>query len=191
MVRMDRATSETTALRGALLEHDLPPDQLRFTGLPAQTLPDADGDPDRTAYAIVVGADPIHGEEDARDRCAGFGVLDTYLGASLIDAPERAVLLRAYYVTPQWQGRGVGRASCSPPLLDHLVMDVAPHAERIVLCVNLANVPAQRVYTAAGFDLTGTTVPGMAGPQHVMARPLDTRPHLEPRRRHRRTETPQ
>lgn len=191
LVPLDQATPETTALRKALLDHDLPPEQLRFTGLPAQTLPDADGDPTSLPYAIVVGEAAIEGKRDARARCAGFGVLDANVGLRLVDAPERAMLMRAYYVTPQWQGRGIGRTSCAPPLLDRLTSMAAPHAEQIVLCVNQANLSAQRVYTAAGFAFTGNIVPGNAGPQYVMARSLDNAPRPEPRRRHRRTENPQ
>lgn len=176
LVRLDRDTSETSALRRAVLEHDLPPEQLRFTGLPEQTLPEADDDPARTPYAVVVGEDPITGTEQARIRCAGFGILDRALRGPLVDAPERAVLLRAYYVTPQWQGKGVGRTSCSPPLLDRLAAEVAPYADEIVLCVNRINLSAQRLYSAAGFAFTGTTISGIVGPQHVMARPLDEEP---------------
>lgn len=101
------------------------------------------------------------------------------------------MLLRAYYVTPQWQGRGVGRTSCAPPLLDRSASTIAPRAEEIVLCVNRANIRAQRAYTAAGFAFTGNTVPGNAGPQYVMARPLYIEAHPEPRPRHRRMENPQ
>lgn len=191
LVPLGRATPETTDLREALFDHDLPPEQLRFTGLPARTLPEADADPARLAYAIVVGAATIDGERDARARCAGFGVLDGNVGALPVDAPERAVLMRAYYVTPQWQGRGIGRTSCAPPLLDRPASTIAPRAEKIVLCVNRDNLSAQRVYTAAGFAFTGTTVPGNAGPQYVMARPLDIEARPEPRPRHRRTENPQ
>lgn len=191
LVPLDRATSETIDLRKASLDHDLPSEQLRFTGLPAQTLPEADADPARLPYAIVVGAATIEGERDARARCAGFGILDGNVGAALVDAPERAVLLRAYYVTPQWQGRGVGRTSCAPPLLDRSASTIAPRAEEIVLCVNRANIRAQRAYTAAGFAFTGNTVPGNAGPQYVMARPLYIEAHPEPRPRHRRMENPQ
>lgn len=191
LVRLDTGTAEAALLREAALGHDLPPEQLRFTGLPARTLPDADGDPERFPYAIVALEGPITGPDRARDACAGFGVLDRILQSALVDAPERAVLLRAYYVTPQWQGRGVGRASCSAPLLDALAREVAPHAEEIVLCVNQANQTAQRVYKASGFDFTGTVVPGGAGPQEVMSRPLETGTHPEPHQRYRRTEKPQ
>ncbi|GAA1079279.1 GNAT family N-acetyltransferase [Nocardiopsis metallicus] len=203
LVRLDVESAESALLREAVLEHDLPPEQLRFTGLPVRTLPDADQDPERVPYAIVALDAALTGPDSARAACAGFGVLDRVIGSELVDAPERAVLMRAYYVTPQWQGRGVGRASCSAPLLDRLAAEVAPHAELIVLCVNQANQQAQRAYRAAGFDFTGKVVPGTAGPQDVMARPLgpptETRAHAtpepathpEPRTRYRRTENSQ
>ncbi len=174
LVRLDTDTTEAALLRTAVLEHDLPPEQLRFTGLPVRTLPDADRDPERLPYAVVALEGDLTDLSRARVACAGFGVLDRVVRSELVDSPERAVLLRAYYVTPQWQGRGVGRASCSAPLLDRLAGEAAPHAEEIVLCVNRANQTAQRVYKAAGFDFTGTVVPGNVGPQEVMARPLRT-----------------
>ncbi|MEU3016841.1 GNAT family N-acetyltransferase [Nocardiopsis sp. NPDC007018] len=185
LVRLDTGTAEADLLREAALSHRLPPEQSRFTGLPARTLPDADGDPERFPYAVVALEGPVDGPERAREACAGFGVLDRVIRSELVDAPERAVLLRAYYVTSQWQGRGVGRASCSAPLLDGLVREVAPHAREVVLCVNRGNLPAQRVYKASGFDFTGTVVPGDAGPQEVMSRPLEPAPHPEPLQRSR------
>lgn len=174
LVRLDVESAETALLREVLLEHALPPEQLRFTGLPVRTLPDADGDPERFPYAIVALEGELADPDSARAACAGFGVLDRVIRSGLVDSPERAVLLRAYYVTPQWQGRGVGRASCSAPLLDRLAVEVAPNADEIVLCVNQANQPAQRVYKASGFDFAGRVVPGSAGPQEVMSRPLNT-----------------
>src|SRR5690606_8116739 len=162
-----------------------------FTGLPVRTLPDADRDPERFPYAILALEGALTDLASARAACAGFGVPDRVIRSELVDAPERAVLLRAYYVTPQWQGRGVGRASCSAPLLDGLAEEVAPHADEIVLCVNQANQPAQRVYKASGFDFTGTVVAGNAGPQEVMSRPLVTGTHPAPHTRYRRTENSQ
>lgn len=191
LLRLDTESTETALLREVLLEHDLPPEQLQFTGLPTQTLPDADSDPERFPYAIVARDEPLNDLDAARDACAGFGVLDRAVRTGLVDAPEHAVLLRAYYVTPQWQGRGIGQTSCSAPLLDRLAAAVAPHADTIVLCVNQANQPAQRVYKAAGFEFAGHTVPGNAGPQDVMSRPLDTGNHPAPHTRHRRTENKQ
>ncbi|MBB6119239.1 GNAT family N-acetyltransferase [Nocardiopsis algeriensis] len=182
LVRLDRDTSEAALLRQAVLRHRLAPGQTRYVALPVATLPAADADPARVPFAIVLG--PAGDPGRAREAAAGFGILDTgpYL-RELVDTPERAVLLRAYYVTPQWQGRGIGRAACAAPLLDSLAAEVAPRAREAVLCVNEANSAARRVYEAAGYTATGRTVLGDEGPQHVMARPLTRIPDPAPPRR--------
>src|SRR5699024_7195845 len=144
--------------------------------------------PDSIPYAVVAGQGTPTEFPKTRERCAGFGVLDRVLPGSLVDAPARAVLKRAFYIRPQWQGRGLGRASWSAPWLAGRGVGVAPRGGRSVLWVGKANSPAQRAYRAAGFDETGDVVPGSAGLQDVMARVLDTRGHLAPYTRHRRTE---
>lgn len=189
LVRLDRDTEETALLRAAVLRHRLAPGQTRFVGLPVATLPAADADPERVPFAIVVG--PADDPARAREAAAGFGVLDGGAGLrELVDGPPRAVLLRAYYVTPQWQGRGIGRAACAAPLLDRLAAEAAPYAAEAVLCVNTANPGARRVYEAAGYTDTGRVIFGDAGPQHVMSRPLHTGAHPAPRPRPERTENP-
>lgn len=187
LVRLDRDTPEAALLREAVLRHRLAPGQTRFVALPVATLPAADADPNRVPFAIAVG--PAADAAQAREAAAGFGVLDGGVGLrELVDEPQRAVLLRAYYLTPQWQGRGLGRAACSAPLLDRLVAEVAPHAAEVVLCVNTANPGARRAYEAAGYTDTGRVLPGDAGPQHVMSRPLHTGAHPAPHPRPERTE---
>ncbi|MFE3460733.1 GNAT family N-acetyltransferase [Nocardiopsis aegyptia] len=192
LVRLDRTTPEIALLRQAVLRHRLAPGQSKYTGLPVATLPAADADPDRFPFAVVrTGAAPTDPATAGR-ACVGFGIIDR--GAALVplvDAPERAVLLRAYYVTPEWQGRGVGRAACAAPLLDLLVAGVAPTTAEIVLCVNEANRQAERVYAAAGFVPTGRRIVGSEGPQAVMSRPLSTGVHHAPLPRHERTENTQ
>jgi GNAT superfamily N-acetyltransferase len=174
LVRLDRDTPEAALLRAAVLRHRLPPGQRGHVRLPVSTLPAADADPARTPFAVV-GPDPVADAAGARVACAGFGVLDRAVHArDLVPDPARAVLLRAFYVTTAWQGRGVGRAVCSPPLLDRLAAEVAPDAAELVLCVNEANRAAARVYARAGFVLTGRRFVDEAGePQLVMARPLE------------------
>ena len=189
LVRLDRDTEEAALLRRAVLRHRLAPGQTRFVGLPVATLPAADADPGRVPFAIVVGS--ADDEPRAGEAAAGFGVLDGGAGLrDLVDGPPRAVLLRAYYVTPQWQGRGIGRAACAAPLLDRLAAEAAPYAAAVVLCVNTANTGARRVYEAAGYADTGRVIYGDAGPQHVMSRPLHTGAHPAPRPRPERTENP-
>ncbi|WP_116244498.1 N-acetyltransferase [Nocardiopsis sp. FIRDI 009] len=176
LVRLDRTTPEVAVLRQVVLRHRLAPGQAKYTGLPVQTLPRADADPARVPFAVVrTGADAAD-PAAARAACAGFGIVDR-VGhlRDLVDTPERAVLLRAFYVVPAWQGLGVGRTACSAPLLDLLVAGAAPRATEIVLCVNEGNEAGRRTYQAAGFAATGRPyLGGPNGPQLVMTRPVRT-----------------
>jgi GNAT superfamily N-acetyltransferase len=192
LVRLDRTTPEVALLRQAVLRHRLAPGQTKYTGLPVATLPAADADPDRFPFAVVRTGVPLTDEVAARDACVGFGIIERGGALTpLVDAPERAVLLRAYYVTPEWQGRGVGRTACAAPLLDLLVVGLAPATAEIVLCVNEANHMAHRVYAGAGYVPTGRRIVGSEGPQLVMSRPLATGAHHAPLPRHERTENTQ
>ncbi|WP_150253176.1 GNAT family N-acetyltransferase [Nocardiopsis deserti] len=174
LVRLDRSTPEADLLRETVLRHRLPPGQRGYVLLPVTTLPAADADPARTPFAVV-GSGIVTDAAGARAACAGFGVLDRAVHArDLVAEPKRAVLLRAFYVTTAWQGRGVGRAVCSPPLLDRLAGEVAPDAAELVLCVDEANHAAARVYGRAGFAFTGRRfVDAAGGPQLVMVRPVE------------------
>ncbi|MFI6577374.1 GNAT family N-acetyltransferase [Nocardiopsis sp. NPDC050513] len=183
LVRLDRYTAEVSVLRQVVLRHRLAPGQSRYTGLPVETLPRADVDPARVPFAVVRTGVDLTDPETARDACAGFGIIDRVGHLSdLVDAPERAVLLRAFYVTPEYQGLGVGRTACSAPLLDLLVAGVAPRATDIVLCVNEGNEVGLRTYRSAGFTSTGRRyVDGPNGPQFVMSRPVRTGAHVPER----------
>ncbi|WP_159942276.1 MULTISPECIES: N-acetyltransferase [unclassified Nocardiopsis] len=174
LVRLDGDSAEVDLLRRTVLRHRLPPGQRGHVGLPVTTLPAADADPARTPFAVVAG--PLDAGT-AREACAGFGVLDRAVHTrDLVPDPARAVLLRAFYVTTAWQGRGVGRTVCAAPLLDRLAAEVAPHATTLVLCVDEANRAAAQVYRRAGFAFTGHRHVDEAGkPQLVMVRPLDPR----------------
>ncbi|MEU0240207.1 GNAT family N-acetyltransferase [Nocardiopsis sp. NPDC006198] len=174
LVRLDRGTAESALLRAAVLEHRPLPGRRGYVRAPAATLPLADADPARTPFAVVAGPGPVRDAAGARASCAGFGVLDRAVHArDLVPDPAHAVLLRAFHVAPDWEGKGVGRASCSAPLLDRLAAEVAPDASELVLCVDEANRRAARVYGAAGFSFTGRRLFAEPdGIQLVMVRPL-------------------
>lgn len=178
LVRLDRDTPEAALLRQAVLRHRLPPGQRGLAKPPVATLPAADADPARVPFAVRVLASPVSDAAQARSVCAGFGVLDRAVHTrDLVPDPDRAVLLRAFYVTTAWQGRGVGRTACSPPSLDRLVAEVAPHADTLALCVNEANHAAVRVYRRAGFSFTGHRhLDEFGRPQLVMTRPVVVSP---------------
>ncbi|WP_017616425.1 GNAT family N-acetyltransferase [Nocardiopsis salina] len=193
LVRLDHDTDETRTLREAVVRQRLAPEQRRFVTEAVRTLPQADTDPDRIPFAMVLADARPTDRLTALDTCAGFGIIDLRGPLrDLVDTPERAALLRAYYVTPEWQGRGIGTAACSAPLLDPLVAEAAPRAHEIVLCVNHANEAGTRTYLAAGFVPTGRTYHGGPnGPQQVLSRALDTGAHGVPGPRNERTENTQ
>lgn len=174
LVRLDHDTDETRALREAVVLQRVAPDQRRFVTEAVHTLPQADTDPDRTPFAVVIAGPHPQDRGSALDICAGFGIVDLRGNLrDLVDTPERAALLRAYYVTPEWQGRGIGRAACSAPTLDPLVAGIAPRTTEIVLCVNHANDAGRRTYLAAGFAPTGSDYHGGPnGPQQILSRPM-------------------
>lgn len=177
LVRLDHRTPESALLREAVLRHRLPPGQRGYAAPPATTLPAAEADPARVPFVIAAPPFPVTDTAAARAACAGFGVLDRGVRTrDLVPDPAHAVLLRAFHVATAWQGRGVATAVCSPPLLDRLAAEVAPHATELVLYVDEANRAAARVYGRAGFSPTGHRFWNQQGrPQRVMARPL--RPH--------------
>lgn len=146
-------------VRERLLRHRLDADQARFAATAAQSLPVADHDTGRTAVAIVADGEPV-----------GMFVLDRggYLPqvvASHADLPT-ALLLRAFYIAPEWQGRGYGTAAVRA--VGEFVRERFPHVKRVLLTVNHANPAAARAYLAGGFTDTGADyLDGDEGPQHV------------------------
>ncbi|WP_017588873.1 GNAT family N-acetyltransferase [Nocardiopsis ganjiahuensis] len=183
LVRLDRTTPEVALLREVVPRHRVAPEQRRFVAEAVHTLPRADEDPDRYPYAVVRNDVPLTDRSAALEACAGFGIIDRRPAVlrALVDDPDRAVLLRAFYVTPEHQGRGIGRAACAAPLLDLLVAAIAPRADRIVLCVTDGNEAGDRTYRAAGFTPTGRRHDaGEHGMQSVLARPVRTGYHPVP-----------
>ncbi len=130
------------------------PDQVPFSGLPADTLRAADADRARLPVAILAGGVPV-----------GLFVLDAAAGGPLAAGPGDLVL-RAFFVDAGQQGRGV--ASAALAALPAFVAAHRPGTRTVLLSVNQRNAPARRVYERAGFAATGAVVLGPAGPQDVL-----------------------
>lgn len=148
---------DDTALRAAVVLLAPTAEQQVFAGRAALTLPGADADPMRTPFAVLDSG-----------RAIGFGVLDRrgYLD-ELVDTPERAVLLRAFYLDVAAQGGGRGTAAAA--LVPALAAQEHDDVELVVLTVNVRNPVAVRAYARAGFVDTGTRyLGGGAGPQHLL-----------------------
>jgi RimJ/RimL family protein N-acetyltransferase len=150
-----RLAAVAPELRERLLALAPRPEQERFAGRLADTLPAAEADPDRTPVAIVADGEP-----------AGFFVLHRGPAAGVLAPDARDVLLRAFLVDTRFQGRGIATGALAA--LPDFVAAHLPGVHRIVLSVNVRNPVAIRTYRRAGFADTGALYHGGAsGPQHV------------------------
>jgi RimJ/RimL family protein N-acetyltransferase len=150
-----RLAAVSADLRERLLVLAPRPEQERFAGRLAETLPAAEADPERTPVAIVADAEPV-----------GFFVLHRGPAAGVLAPEARDVLLRAFLVDTRFQGRGIATRALAA--LPEFVAAQMPGMRRIVLSVNVRNPVAIRTYRRAGFADTGALYHGGAsGPQHV------------------------
>ncbi|MBV2365626.1 GNAT family N-acetyltransferase [Streptomonospora nanhaiensis] len=174
LLRLDaRGDPEVERVRAAVPRLRVAPGQRRLVTEAVETLPRADADPDRFPFAVLRAHEPV-----------GFGIIERggavsrlalLLGAAsggVVGDPRAAVLLRAFYLVPEWQNRRIGRTACAR--LDDLVRGVHPGARAVLVAVSEANRPAVRAYLAGGFAATGHRVllSATAGPQAVLRRPL-------------------
>jgi RimJ/RimL family protein N-acetyltransferase len=142
-------------LRERLLALAPRPEQERFSGSLAETLPAAEADPEREPVAILAGDEPV-----------GFFVLHRGPAAGELAPEPRDVLLRAFLVDAAAQGRGIATRALAA--LPDFVSERLPGVRRIVLSVNVRNPVAIRTYARAGFADSGALYHGgAAGPQHV------------------------
>jgi RimJ/RimL family protein N-acetyltransferase len=142
-------------LRDRLLALAARPEQERFSGPLAETLPAAEADPDREPVAILDNGVPV-----------GFFVLHRGPGAGVLAPQARDVLLRAFLVDAAAQGRGIATRALAT--LPDFVAARLPGVHRIVLTVNVENPVAIRTYRRAGFADSGEVYHGgTSGPQHV------------------------
>jgi RimJ/RimL family protein N-acetyltransferase len=150
-----RLAAVSPDLREALLRLAPRPDQERFAGRLAETLPAAEADPERTPVAILADGEAV-----------GFFVLHRGPAAGVLAPEARDVLLRAFLVDARSQGRGIATRALAA--LPDFVAGHLPGVRRIVLSVNVRNPVAIRTYRRAGFaDTGGLHHGGASGPQHV------------------------
>ena len=143
-------------LRAGLLEHTLPPEQQTFAETAAGSLPSSDRDPDWLPVAIVVRGVPV-----------GMFVLDLRGFVRELDDDPSTVLFRAFYIAPEYQGRGYATAAVLATRA--YVQQRLPGVKRVVLGVNHRNPVAVAAYLRGGFVMTGQDyLGGSVGPQHVM-----------------------
>ncbi|MFC4560757.1 GNAT family N-acetyltransferase [Nocardiopsis mangrovi] len=161
LLRLDGRTAEVAEARAAVLRLRLPPGQRSFTADAAANLPRADADPERTPFAVVRRGVPV-----------GFGIIDRRVAPRIATGdPAGSVMLRAFYVAPEWQGQGIGRTACGA--LGPLVRAIAPDVGEVLVAVAESNRAALRAYRAGGFTPTDRRLlPPDAAPQLVLRRPV-------------------
>jgi|SRR4051812_19649168 GNAT superfamily N-acetyltransferase len=146
----------TPELRVGVMQIAVAPEQVRFGGVPATSVPAADRDQARESVVILRDGAPV-----------GYFQLDL---RSVPGAPAgRDIIgLRALAIDLAAQGQGVGRAAMLA--LPDYVRARFPDRTTVALTVNVDNPPAIRLYASAGFVDAGTGVyhGGHSGPQHVL-----------------------
>lgn len=157
-----RVTPVSPVLADAVRRLRVHPAQYGFVGDITRLLAETGRDPCSEAMAILCG-----------EAVVGFYRLDfqpVVLGGRSLG--RHGVALRSLMVDHRRQGRGIGgravQACCDDLRERH------PGRTLLALLVNCSNLPALRLYRAAGFVDTGEFyVGGPSGPQHVMLRRLD------------------
>lgn len=132
------------------------PAQVRYSGLPGDSLPGALASPTREPVAVLEDGVPV-----------GFMVLDRDpVFAAVARAPD-TLGVRAFFVDRDHQGRGIGTAGLRA--LPAFVAERHPDVRHLALTVNVENPVAVRAYERAGFRDTGRLDhSGAHGPQHVL-----------------------
>ena len=163
MVRLEKMTASTRPLAEAL---EVAPEQLRFVGTMEEILAIAGG-------AIV----PVlvwHQSDAANDdsaRVVGFFLLDKEYDREHDFANATDMGFRAFLIDVHHQGKGLARAVMQA--LPQFIQARYPQFGRLVLTVNLKNIPARDLYLKNGFiDSESHYLGGSAGPQHILYLPL-------------------
>jgi len=136
------------------------PEQERFAGPAARTLPAAQADPARHPVAILEAGRPV-----------GFFVLDEGYASRGLSTSPRPVGLRGFFVDHAHQRRGVASRALAG-LAGH-VRERVPEATSVLLTVGDDNPVARRLHVGAGFVATGKSWDrGPGGPQEALELPL-------------------
>lgn len=143
-------------LRAGVVAIQVAPDQVRFGGIPAQSM--ASGDRETARESVVIVRDGV---------VVGYFQLDT---RSVPGAPAGADILglRALAIDRRAQGQGVGTAAMAQ--LPAYVRERFPTRRFVMLTVNTDNPPAIALYRHAGFVDAGVGLyqGGRSGPQQVL-----------------------
>ncbi|MBD0383061.1 GNAT family N-acetyltransferase [Paenibacillus sedimenti] len=124
--------------REALENYYLTEEQLQFTASPTLALEMCMSDKDRHPIVILTANHP-----------SGFFVLHTGENISPFTTNPRAILLRAFSINHEHQGKGYAKQVLR--MLPEFVQEQYREADEIVLAVNDTNSLARRLYEKSGF----------------------------------------
>jgi ribosomal protein S18 acetylase RimI-like enzyme len=149
-------TPLTDDLRPAVARIEVAPEQVRFGGVPAASVPVGDREPSRESVVILRDGAPV-----------GYFQLDTR-GVPGAPAGPEIIGLRALAIDRGAQNQGVGRGAMLA--LPAYVRTRFPERRTVALTVNVDNPAAIALYAATGFVDAGGGLyyGGHAGPQHVL-----------------------
>jgi GNAT superfamily N-acetyltransferase len=169
MVRLEKMTASTRPLAEAL---EVAPEQLRFVGTMEEILAIAGGAIvpvlvwHQTDTATTDIAETANGE-----HLVGFFLLDKEYSLEHGFAKASDLGFRAFLIDVHHQGKGLARAVMQA--LPQFIQARYPQFGRLVLTVNLKNIPARDLYLKNGFiDSESQYLGGSAGPQHILYLPL-------------------
>lgn len=169
MTEMDDAASKVKLVRyapehrAALELFQLPEEKRQFTALPGDALADAAGNKHKHPVVLLAG-----------DKPAGFFILDEGEDAARLTPEPGAVLLRAFSIDEEEQGKGYAKAGLRR--LAGFVRELFPACPAVVLAVNARNAAAKSLYLKCGFEDRGGTRMGPKGLQHILIFPLAVSP---------------
>ena len=145
----------------AELAYDLDENQSMFTSSVENALHRIKERNDGKAFPITIFLD---------DKKVGFFVLDFGNDKLPLSEIQKCVLLRSLSINPDFQGKGIGKASMLQ--IDAFVRENFPDCNEVVLAVNEKNTLAFELYLKTGYLYEGKIIEGRVGPQFVIFKKL-------------------
>ena len=145
----------------AELAYDLDENQSMFTSSVENALHRIKERNDGKAFPITIFLD---------DKKVGFFVLDFGNDKFPLSENQKCVLLRSLSINPDFQGKGIGKASMLK--IEAFVRENFPDCNEVVLAVNEKNTLAFELYLKTGYLYEGKIIEGRVGPQFVMFKKL-------------------
>lgn len=138
---------------GRLAHLTLPPEQIVFSGLPADVM---NSPAARDGHMILADGRPV-----------GFFAIDRDYDQTYDFAPAGVIGLRMFSVDHAYQGQGIASTACR--MLAAYLPAHYPTANAVYLTVNHRNPGAKKAYLNGGFTDTGADyLDGGMGPQYIM-----------------------